>query len=148
MKKILVLIMAVMISLSTACGKKEEEKKTEESNGGTQTQTPIVEIPAEDDLGLTEEDLAKITNEIKISAKEDDKKTNVEVTYANNSTKDYKVNKIKFSIEIKEKGPISVIKEVNAVIKPGGTKKIEFEIDAAIADISTEDMKINLEVIS
>lgn len=144
MKKILVFMVAGFIAFSTACGKKEENK--EENKDNTQNNSPVVETTPENEIDLTESDLAKIENVIDTTPVDEDT-TAIAITYTNKSEKDYEVKKIKFTATKEKEELFSVTKEFNDIVKPGETKEFKFEVDIRVEEIASEDINLSWEMV-
>ena len=136
MKKILILCMAGILCLQTACGTKKEEEKKQEPTNNTQ-ETPKVE--------LTEEDYKKISSVMEISRKEE-KTTLVKLTYKNDSTKDFQIKTIKLTARKGEQEILSKEAKINDTVAAGSEKTYSVELDAPIETLGQKDVTIDWEM--
>lgn len=146
MKKILLMLLVVGVAFTTGCGKKKEEEKPKDNKDNVQEDAPIIETTPENDLNLTDEDIAKIANSME-TTRLSDNKAEIKVTYTNGSDKDFKVTKIKITASKDKTEFFSTIKEFNDVVKPGETKSYKIEANITLEKLHADNVDLLWEMV-
>lgn len=139
MKKILVLLLAIMTSLCVACGKQEENENNNKEENNNQNQ------PVNTEDQLTSEDYEKITSLIETERK-NDKISVVKITYKNESEKEFEVKTVTVKVTRDGKTLATATKEVNEIVAGGENKVYSVDVNLSIDEILKDGTQINWEM--
>ena len=117
MKKIFTLLICFLVALSfTGCGcsKKDTKEKNKKEKEVNENQTVILEDQTIDNVSF--ESFNVVTN--------DNNQTYIDFDVANNTDSAITVNKVRFTLYVKDEKLLSVVENINMTLEPGESYRI------------------------